>query len=86
MRCKLQLLPVVLASSLALYTAALPSISDDVFGLRSTLSSVIPRIWGARSWSNVDKRQSSGNFETGSNGSEFLWLIQDAYEGQNFFE
>ncbi|KIM86174.1 glycoside hydrolase family 16 protein [Piloderma croceum F 1598] len=76
---------LALVSSAALHTAALPSFSDDTFGLRSRLSSLIPRRWETR-WSNVGKRQASSTFETDANGSEFLWVIQDTYEGQSFFD
>jgi len=33
----------------------------------------------------MEKRQGT-NFETGTNGSKFLWVIQDTYEGQTFFD
>ena len=78
---------VVLVSFVALQIAALPSFSSDVFSFRSSLSplSLVPWTRGIRS-GFIEKRGDSSNFETGSNGSEFLWLIQDTYEGQSFFE
>ena len=76
---------VALVSYATLQIAALPSFPSDVFGLRSGLSSLVPRTWETRS-GMVEKRQGSTNFEIGNNGSQFLWLIQDTYEGQSFFE
>lgn len=35
---------------------------------------------------SVNKRQSSGGFEMEPNGTEYVWAIEDVYEGQNFFE
>jgi len=50
-------------------------------GFRSCLASLVP--WDT----SLEKRQlDNSNFETENNGSEFLWLIQDTYEGQSFFE
>jgi hypothetical protein len=72
---------LALAFFAALQTAALPSFSDDAFGFRSRLVPLVP--WETRT---VEKRQDSGNFETNNNGSKFLWLIQDTYAGQTFFE
>jgi hypothetical protein len=66
----------------ALQTTALPSISSDGTNLRSTWSSFLSWTWQTR----LSKRQDSSNFETGANGSKFLWLIQDTYEGKTFFE
>ena len=66
----------------ALQTTALPSISSDAAKLRSSLSSFLSWTWETR----LNKRQDDTNFETGTNGSEFLWLIQDTYEGKTFFE
>lgn len=35
----------------------------------------------------MNKRQSEGGgFENEPNGTEFVWTIQDVYEGQKFFE
>jgi len=75
---------VALLSFATLKTTAFPSFSGGTFGLRSSLSSLIPRAWGIPS-SSMEKRQGT-NFETGTNGSKFLWVIQDTYEGQTFFE
>jgi hypothetical protein len=76
---------VTLVSFSIFQIAALPTFPSDIFGLRSSLSSLLP--WTRETHSSVvEKRQSSTNFETGSNGSQFLWLIQDTYEGQSFFE
>jgi len=55
-----------------LQVSALPSLSGDSF--TSSLSSLVPRLW---------KRTA---FETGTNGSQFLWLIKDTYEGKTFFD
>ena len=81
MHCKLPLSLVALVYFATSQTAALPSFSRDAFGLRSSLSSLV-----SRTRSGVEKRQDGSDFETGTNGSEFLWLIQDTYEGQSFFE
>lgn len=35
---------------------------------------------------SLTKRQSGGGFETEPNGTEYLWVIEDVYEGKNFFE
>ncbi|KZP13488.1 glycoside hydrolase family 16 protein [Athelia psychrophila] len=35
---------------------------------------------------SLNKRQSGGGFEMEPNGTEFLWVIEDVYEGQNFFD
>ncbi|KIM85230.1 glycoside hydrolase family 16 protein [Piloderma croceum F 1598] len=74
MYCKL-LLSLVALLFLALQTTALP-------GFRSSLGSLVP--WET----SLEKRQldNSNKFETENNGSEFLWLIQDTYEGQSFFD
>lgn len=58
-------------------TAALPSLSDSAFNWRSSL----PSLWGKR---DIEKR--NGSFETAANGTEFLWIIQDTYEGKSFFD
>lgn len=70
---------VILVSITALQTAGLPGLASAV---RSSLSSLISR----ETRSDIVKRQSSNNFEIGTNGSQFLWLIQDTYQGQSFFE
>lgn len=31
-------------------------------------------------------KRGSGGLEAEPNGTEFLWVIEDTYEGQNFFE
>jgi hypothetical protein len=82
MNCRLPLSLVVLVSFATLQISALPSFSSDVFGFRSSL---VPWTREIRS-GFIEKRGDSSNFETESNGSEFLWLIQDTYEGQSFFE
>lgn len=38
-----------------------------------------------RSLSGLEKRQAH-NFETSANGTNFLWVIQDTYEGASFYE
>lgn len=73
MHCQLPLPLIALLSLVTLQTAALPS-----------LRSLIPRTWDRLS-GDLEKRQAH-NFETSSNGSEFLWLIKDTYQGKSFFE
>jgi len=85
MLCKIPFSLVALVHFAALQIAALPSFSRDAFGLRSSLSSLVSRTQASRS-GIVEKRQDGSNFETETNGSQFLWLIQDTYEGQSFFE
>ena len=45
-----------------------------------SLFDLVPRSLGGR-----QKRQAH-NFETSANGTNYLWLIQDTYEGPNFFK
>jgi len=74
MCCKLPL------SLVALLFFATPQ-TTALSGFRSSLASLVP--WET----SLEKRQlDNSNFETEKNGSEFLWLIQDTYEGQSFFE
>jgi hypothetical protein len=63
--------------SFATVTTALPSFSGRTLGLPSSLK--LSSLWGG----SVGKRE---NFETGTNGSQFLWVIQDTYQGQTFFD
>ena len=43
--------------------------------------------WTSKETGQMDKRDGmSGGFETEPNGTEYLWVIEDVYEGQNFFE
>lgn len=75
MYCNLPMSLVALLS-FATVTTALPSFSGRTLGLPSSLK--LSSLWGG----SVEKR----DFEIGTNGSEFLWIIQDTYEGQTFFE
>jgi hypothetical protein len=40
----------------------------------------------ANSTKLLGKRQSSGAFDHNPNGSEFLWILEDTYQGNTFFE
>ncbi|KAH7930995.1 glycoside hydrolase family 16 protein [Leucogyrophana mollusca] len=70
----------LLLGGYALDSAASPNFFHDPLGLTSGLSSLVP---GSRATS-LDKR--AGKFDTMSNGSTVLWVIQDTYEGQTFFD
>jgi hypothetical protein len=64
-----------------LRSGALPGLSTDLLGLRTSLSSLVFS-GGSRSIS-VEKRS---DFDTNLNGSTFLWLLLDTYAGKTFFE
>ncbi|KZP31323.1 glycoside hydrolase family 16 protein [Athelia psychrophila] len=72
-------LSLVLMVLLPVGTAALPGLSDGTFDWRSSL----PSLWGKRS---AEKRSSTGAYESEANGTEFLWITQDVYEGPSFFD
>lgn len=64
-------------SSAALSSAALPNSHKTRFKL-SSLRNTFP-------WSNPSKRSGDG-INLNPNGSTFLWLPQDEYSGESFFE
>jgi len=86
MCCNLRRSIFALAFFGILQTAVLPSFLSDTFGSRSTLSSLVARSWEPRSINAEQNKQDGSNSEIGTNGTEFVWLIQDTYEGQSFFE
>jgi len=79
MICKL---PVSFVALLCLCTSQVSSASGlDFFDVRPRLSSLFSPWSGG---SAIERRQSNGFQST--DGSRFLWVLQDVYEGHNFFD
>src|SRR5271170_5818627 len=74
MRCTLSLISLLVLN--IPQSAGLPSLSIDHLKFVSGLSSLWP----------LHTRKRSLDLDTNPNGSTFIWVIQDTYEGQNFFE
>lgn len=81
----LSALPLTLLSLLA-QLAPGPSRSLSLpgpFFANAGLLVLLQRVGAAQAVSVVDKR---ANLQTSSNGSSFIWTIEDTYAGQTFFE
>ena len=88
------MLPTCLFAILALLpheTAAFPAL--DSTSIATWAKNLNPLRWGSDtrrdSRRNLAKRQGQGDgtaFDRNPDGSAFLWLLQDTYEGETFFE
>ena len=89
------MLPTCLFATLALLlheTAAFPAF--DLTSVTTWTKSFNPLIrkslYAGRAFEqNLAKRQGQGDgtdFDRNPDGSAFLWVLQDAYEGETFFE
>lgn len=88
------MIPSCLFAILALLpheTAAFPAL--DMASVATWTKDLNPLRWRSHirrdSGQNLAKRQGQGDgtdFDRNPNGSAFLWVLQDTYEGETFFE
>ena len=87
------MLPTYLFATLALAheTAASPALNST--SITTWAKHLNPLRWASficpDSERNLAKRQGQGDgtaFDRNPNGSAFLWVLQDTYEGETFFE
>ena len=76
-------LPLTLLSLLAQLAPGPSRSLSGPFFANAGLLVLLHRVGAAQAVSVVDKR---ANLQTSSNGSSFIWTIEDTYAGQTFFE